>query len=70
MVFEFGVLLLPLELRAAIIGLILLTELQGVLMCVLLGFRMLPALDLIMCTGKVGSTWCFRIRCVGFVVMA
>ena len=48
----FGVLLLPPELRVAVIGLIVLTKLNFFLKCVLLGFRMLPAMDMIMCTGR------------------
>ena len=69
-VFEFGVLLIPPELKTSVIGLIVLTKLHGVLKCVLLGFRTLLALDLFVCTGKVGPTCCFGIRFVGFFVMA
>ena len=68
--FEFGVLLLTPELKVTVIGLIVLTMLLSSLLCVLLGFRMLPALDLIVCTGRVGPTCCFAIRFVGFVIMA
>ena len=65
-----GVLLLPLEPRVTVIDLLVLTKLHFFVKCVLLGFRTLPTLDLIKCTGRVGPTCCFGIRFVGLVIMA
>ena len=56
--------------KGPVIGLIVLMNPRSSLKCVCLDFGMLPALDLIVCTERVGPTCCFGIRFVGLVVMA